>query len=115
MPLVNVIRGEPVPDALLNVRTPLLRVPLWLLITWWCLQRLVLAAVLACRHWYLTAPLVLLAWLWWRFGWPGPAAAAGGTVVVAATWWLVDAGRRGASTPATTAACSGRRWGAVQH
>jgi S-DNA-T family DNA segregation ATPase FtsK/SpoIIIE len=33
VPLVNVIRGEPVPDALLNIRTPYIRMPVWLLVT----------------------------------------------------------------------------------
>ncbi|HEY8474305.1 MAG TPA: hypothetical protein VIL37_16950 [Natronosporangium sp.] len=102
MPLINVIRGEPVPDALLNIRTPYLRVPVWLVVTWWCLRRLALAVVLACRHWYLTGPAVLLTWLWWRFGWPGPAGAGAAVAVTAGGWWLADPN-------------SFDRWAAIRH
>ena len=35
MPLVNVIRGERIPDAPLNIVTPIVRLPLWMVITWW--------------------------------------------------------------------------------
>lgn len=90
MPLLNVIRGEPVPVALLNVRTPFIRLPLWLVITWWCLKHLALAALLACRHWYVTGPAILMCGLWWRYGWPGPATVAGGAVVAAVAWWMAD-------------------------
>jgi S-DNA-T family DNA segregation ATPase FtsK/SpoIIIE len=93
MPRVGVIRGDLVPDAppvllphSVMFRTPVIRVPLWLMICGWCLRglgRLLLAAV---RFWYVTGPGLLLGWLWSRFGWPGPA------VLVAAVgaglgWW----------------------------
>jgi S-DNA-T family DNA segregation ATPase FtsK/SpoIIIE len=91
MPLVNVIRGERVPDALLNIRSPYIRLPLWLAITWWCLKHAALALFLAGRYWYLTGPTMLVAWLWWRLGWPGPAILSGGVVTAGVGWRLVDA------------------------
>jgi S-DNA-T family DNA segregation ATPase FtsK/SpoIIIE len=95
MPLVNVIRGERVPDALLNIRSPYIRLPLWQVVTWWCLKHAALALFLAGRYWYLTGPTMLVAWLWWRFGWPGPAILVGGVVAAAVGWRLVDAGSFG--------------------
>jgi S-DNA-T family DNA segregation ATPase FtsK/SpoIIIE len=95
MPLVNVIRGEQVPDALLNVRHRFIRLPLWLVVTCWCLKQLALAVFLAARYWYLTGPVLLTGWLWWRFGWPGPATLAAGAVVTATGWWLVAPGSFG--------------------
>ena len=40
MPLINHVRGDQVPDSMLNVRTPVVKIPLWLVVTWWCLKGL---------------------------------------------------------------------------
>ncbi len=34
MPFVNVIKGEQIPTAPFTVRTPILRIPWWIIITW---------------------------------------------------------------------------------
>jgi hypothetical protein len=46
MPLVNVIRGERIDPAPLNVRPPYLRIPIWLALTWWFLKGLAVSLVL---------------------------------------------------------------------
>jgi S-DNA-T family DNA segregation ATPase FtsK/SpoIIIE len=95
MPFVNVIRGEVLPDAVLTVRTPHVRVPVWLLITGWCAKHLALGLVLAVRGWYVTGPVLLVGWLWWRYGWPGPAILAAGVALAAGVWWWVEPGSFG--------------------
>src|SRR5690606_9433958 len=96
---VGVIRGDRVPDVppfLLQrpvmVRTPVVRVPLWLMAAWWCLKALGLLVVLGCRWWWATVPSLVLSGLWWRFGWVGPAGAVAGVAVLLWLWWLVDRG-----------------------
>lgn len=92
MPMVGVIRGERVPDAPMTlqapvmVRTPVIRVPLWLMAGWWCVKGLTMLVVLACRYWWVTGPVLLLGGLWLRFGWPGPVVPLA-TLVVALVWW----------------------------
>jgi hypothetical protein len=34
MPFVNVIRGEAIPTAPFNVRTPVVRIPVWMIVAW---------------------------------------------------------------------------------
>jgi len=63
MPLINELRADQVPDAMLNVRTPILRIPLWMVVTWWTLKGLARLVYLGCRYWYVTGPLSLLLWL----------------------------------------------------
>jgi S-DNA-T family DNA segregation ATPase FtsK/SpoIIIE len=89
MPLVNVIRGERIEPAPFNIRTPYIRVPLWLLLSFWLVKagyRLVVAYV---RYWYVTVPLTGLGWLYLRYGWPGPAIAAGAPLLGFGVWALV--------------------------
>src|SRR6266542_4969793 len=86
MPLVNVIRGERLPDAAFNLRTPIVRVPLWLALTGMVLRGLYRLAVVYLRLWYATIPATALGWLWWRYGWTGPVAALGGIAAVAGVW-----------------------------
>ena len=75
MPLINHVRGEQVPDALLTVRTPVIRVPLWMTVAWSVLRGLFRLAVLYARFWYVTLPSTLLMCLYLRFGWMGPVLA----------------------------------------
>ena len=87
MPLINHVRGEQVPDAMLNVRTPVLRIPLWMVITGWCVKGLYRLVYLACRHWYVTGPTLLTWWLYNTLGGLGLAAVALGLVAGLAGWW----------------------------
>ena len=78
MPLVNVIRGERIDTAPLNVRTPVVRLPIWLVLGWWLVKGIARLVYLACRYWYVTGPVLVLLWLYSNFGWYGPAACS---------WW----------------------------
>src|SRR5919112_4242012 len=86
MPFVNVIKGEPIPSAPFNVRTPILRIPWWMIITWQAIKALAWLLVAYLRFWYATLPATLLAWLYLRYGWPGPAILAGSVTGLAAGW-----------------------------
>lgn len=95
MSRVGVIRGDLVPDAppmLLQrsvmIRTPVIRVPLWLMVGWWCAKGAAWLLLVVCRYWYLTGPALLVGGLWWRFGWPGPAMLAAAVGGLLAAWWL---------------------------
>ncbi|HEY3034469.1 MAG TPA: FtsK/SpoIIIE domain-containing protein, partial [Streptosporangiaceae bacterium] len=86
MPLVNVIRGQEIPAAPVNLRTPVLRIPLWLAVTWWCVKVLGRVVVTYVRYWWATLPATGLLWLYPEYGWPGPTVAAAGTVAVVTGW-----------------------------
>jgi S-DNA-T family DNA segregation ATPase FtsK/SpoIIIE len=86
MPLVNVIRGDRIDSAPINVRTPFIRIPLWLALTWWTVKALARLAVVLVRFWYVTAPAVFFGWLYVRFGWVGPVGFVVLVAVVAAGW-----------------------------
>jgi S-DNA-T family DNA segregation ATPase FtsK/SpoIIIE len=88
MPLINVIRGERIPDAAFNMRTPILRIPWWAALVWWTVKGLVLLVVWYVRRWYLTVPATLLVWLYLRYGWVGPATVVGGLAGVGGIWLL---------------------------
>jgi S-DNA-T family DNA segregation ATPase FtsK/SpoIIIE len=91
---VGVIRGDLVPDAAMllqapvMIRTPVIRLPLWLMVSGWCAKGLAWLLLAACRYWYATGPVVLLGWLWSGFGWLGPAGLVGGLGALLAGWWL---------------------------
>src|SRR5689334_4164190 len=89
MPLVNHVRGDEVPDAMLNVRTPIVRIPLWMVVLWWMVKGLVRLVILACRYWYVTAPAALLLWLYARFGWFGPVGLVVALVAVPTAWRFI--------------------------
>src|SRR6266511_781411 len=86
MPFINVIRGQEVPTAPLNVRTPIVQIPLWMALTWWTLKGLVTAVYLACRYWYLTAPATVLLWLYVKFGWSGPVGLLAALTMLSGGW-----------------------------
>src|SRR5204862_7992668 len=69
MPLINHVRGNRVPDAMLNVRTPIVRIPLGWGITWWCVKGLARSVYLTIRYWYATGTAALLLWLYISFDW----------------------------------------------
>jgi S-DNA-T family DNA segregation ATPase FtsK/SpoIIIE len=90
VPLINVIRGERIEPAPFNIRTPYLRVPLWLMLAGWLCKALYRLVVVYIRFWYITLPATALAWLYHRYGWPGPALAAGVPAALLTAWGLVD-------------------------
>jgi S-DNA-T family DNA segregation ATPase FtsK/SpoIIIE len=89
MPFVNVIKGEQLPNAAFNVRTPILRIPWWAVICWQLVKALAWLVKTYLRGWYITLPATGLAWLYWRYGWQGLAILAGSLVGVGAGWWLL--------------------------
>ena len=88
MPLVNHVRGDQVPDSMLNIRTPIVRIPLWMVVIWWCLKGAGRLAYLYVRYWYVTMPLTGLWWLWRRFGWLGPTLTLVTLATIGAVWWM---------------------------
>jgi S-DNA-T family DNA segregation ATPase FtsK/SpoIIIE len=86
MPFVNVIRGERIDSAPLNVRTPILRLPMWLVLAWYLVKGFAAALVLVCRYWYVTAPATLLLWLYVRHGWIGPVVLLLAVAALGAGW-----------------------------
>jgi len=87
MPLINVIRGEQIPNAPLNLRTPVIRIPLWMVITWQVIKAIVWVAVMVCRYWYVTIPAAVLAWLYVKFGWLGPVGLVASLTAIGGLWW----------------------------
>ncbi len=88
MPLINVIQGERVDTAPLNVRTPVVKLPVWLVLGWWLIKGTARIVYLACRYWYVTGPAALLLWLYGRFGWPGPVGLLATLTATVAGWWF---------------------------
>ncbi|MEU5566565.1 cell division protein FtsK [Micromonospora musae] len=88
MPLVNVIRGDRIDSAPINVRTPFIRIPMWLALTWWTLKALVRLVVVAVRFWYVTTPTIFFTWLYLRWDWLGPVGFVALVAVVATGWAL---------------------------
>ncbi|MFI7543046.1 FtsK/SpoIIIE domain-containing protein [Actinoplanes sp. NPDC049599] len=88
MPLINVIRGESIPTAPFTVRTPVLRLPIWLLVVWQAIKALCWLTVAYVRFWYVTLPVTLLTWLYLRCGWQGPVMLVGSLAVVGGGWWF---------------------------
>jgi S-DNA-T family DNA segregation ATPase FtsK/SpoIIIE len=89
MPLVNVIKGEQLPHAAFNVRTPILRIPWWAVICWQLVKALAWLVTTYLRAWYVTFPVTLLVWLYLRYGWQGLAILGGSLAAVAVGWWLL--------------------------
>ena len=85
--MVNVIQGERLPDSMLNVRTPIVRIPMWAAITWWTTKGLARLVRWYLRHWYATLPGTAVLWAYYRFGWLDLVIVAG-----ASSWWRVCGG-----------------------
>ena len=89
MPLVNHVRGEQVPDAMLNVRTPIVRIPLWMVVLWWTVKGVARVVGAYVRFWYVTVPATVLGWLYLRYGWLGPTIALAAPTILCGLWaWL---------------------------
>ncbi|MFF0825111.1 FtsK/SpoIIIE domain-containing protein [Micromonospora haikouensis] len=87
MPLINVIPGDKIPLAPMNVRLPAWRVPGWLLVFWWLARGLFRLTVLAVRYWWLTAPTALALWVRAEFGGLVLAGVALTVAVGCVGWW----------------------------
>jgi hypothetical protein len=74
VPLINIIRGEAIPTAPFTVRTPVLRLPVWLLVLWQAIKALDWLFFAYIRFWYLTLPTTALIGLYAEFGWQGRRA-----------------------------------------
>ncbi|MGW4946349.1 FtsK/SpoIIIE domain-containing protein [Actinoplanes sp. NPDC004185] len=86
MPLINVIQGEAIPTAPFTVRTPVLRLPIWLLVMWQAVKAVAWLVVTYVRYWWATGPATGLLWLYAEYGWVGPASTVGGIAAVATGW-----------------------------
>jgi len=88
MPFINVIKGEQLPTSIVNVRTPILRLPWWMIITWQTIKALAWLITTAVRYWYLTGPAAFLTWLYLRYGWVGLAVLFGSITAAGTAWWF---------------------------
>ncbi|WP_430791715.1 FtsK/SpoIIIE domain-containing protein [Actinoplanes sp. G11-F43] len=86
MPLINVIRGETIPVAPLNVRTPVVKFPIWMVVVWEAVKALAWLVTTYARHWYATLPTTGLTWLYLAHGWQWLAGLSGGIAVTATGW-----------------------------
>ncbi|GIF75308.1 FtsK/SpoIIIE domain-containing protein [Asanoa siamensis] len=88
VPFINVIRGQEIPEAPLNVRTPVVRIPIWMAVAWWCLRGLGRLVRGYIRHWWLTLPLTGLGWLYLEHGAFTLATVVVAVALVATVWAL---------------------------
>jgi len=70
------------------VRTPIVRLPIWLMLAWWAVKGLGVLVFLACRYWWVTGPALLLSWLYLRFGWLGLGLVVAVPAVALTVWGL---------------------------
>jgi DNA segregation ATPase FtsK/SpoIIIE, S-DNA-T family len=87
MPLINVIPGDKIPTAPLNVRMPMWRPAGWLLLLFWIVRGLARLVVLAVRYWWLTGPAAAAVWVRVEYG---GLVLAGLLLVISAgclAWW----------------------------
>ncbi|MFC0527221.1 FtsK/SpoIIIE domain-containing protein [Phytohabitans kaempferiae] len=68
MPLINVIPGNKIPTAPLNVRMPMWHMPGWLLLIVWTVRGLARLVVLSVRYWWLTMPVGVAVWFRAEYG-----------------------------------------------
>ncbi|WP_306215012.1 FtsK/SpoIIIE domain-containing protein [Actinoplanes sp. RD1] len=86
MPLINVIRGEAIPTAPFTVRTPVLRLPVWLIMLWQVVKGLAWLLAACVRFWWITAPTAFLLWMYAAFSWQGPTFLVLGIAALACFW-----------------------------
>jgi len=87
VPFVNVVHGDRLPEAPLNIRVPMWRPPVWLVLLFWLVRGLVRLTILCGRYWCATGPAAVLLWLWWRRGWLAPVALVLAVMVLCLAWW----------------------------
>ncbi|GAA2562101.1 FtsK/SpoIIIE domain-containing protein [Winogradskya consettensis] len=88
MPFINVIRGEAIPTAPFNVRTPVVRLPVWLVMFWSAVKGLAWMVIGYFRFWWITLPSSGLLWMYAAFDWQGPTFTVLGVAVAATIWNL---------------------------
>jgi hypothetical protein len=88
MPLINHVRGDAVPDSMLNVRTPIIKIPLWMVVTGWLCRGLFRTAVFYVKHWYITVPATLLAVVYADYGWLGLVLTVTVPGLLLGGWWF---------------------------
>jgi hypothetical protein len=88
MAFINVIKGEQIPTSAFNVRTPIIRIPLWMVISWQTIKALAWLVKSYIRFWYITLPTTFLAWLYLRYGWVGLAILFGSPAAIGTSWWF---------------------------
>jgi hypothetical protein len=86
---INVIKGEQIPSSAFNVRTPIIRIPLWMVICWQVVKALAWLVKSYVRFWYVTLPATFLTWLYLRYGWQGLAILFGSLASLATSWWIL--------------------------
>jgi hypothetical protein len=86
MPFINVIKGETLPTAPFNVRTPVLRFPMWAVIVWQAIKGLAWVVVAYVRYWWATLPSTGMLWLYAAHGWVALVAVIVG-IATASTGW----------------------------
>ena len=89
MAFVNVIKGEQIPASAFNIRTPILRIPLWAVICWQTVKAFAWLVKSYVRFWYVTLPATLLTWLYLRYGWQGLVIPSGSVTGVGVGWWFL--------------------------
>ncbi|MBB2945337.1 S-DNA-T family DNA segregation ATPase FtsK/SpoIIIE [Actinoplanes lutulentus] len=72
--------------APLNVRTPIVKLPIWLVVTWEIIKAVARLVTTYVRHWYATLPITLLTALYVVYGWQRLALVVGGVALVATVW-----------------------------
>ena len=86
MALVNVIRGDRIDGAPINVRTPLSASPCG----WPCPGGRSRASPGSSpwrsAFWYITCPAAFFGWLYLEWGWTGPVGFLGGLVAILGGW-----------------------------
>ncbi|MEH0970261.1 FtsK/SpoIIIE domain-containing protein [Micromonospora sp. CPCC 205546] len=87
MPLINIIPGDKIPVAPMNVRLPAWRVPGWLLVFWWLARGLFRLTVLTVRYWWLTTPTVAALWVRAEYGGRVLAFVVLTVAIGCAAWW----------------------------
>jgi hypothetical protein len=85
---INIIKGEQLPTAVVNVRVPIIHIPVWLVVLGEGVKLLARIVVAFVRYWYITIPAGFLTWFTQRFGWEGLVMLLGSLVLVLGGWWL---------------------------
>ncbi len=86
MPFVNVIQGESLPTSVVNVRTPIVHIPLGLAIVWSVVRGCFRLVWWAVRHIRLVTTITAVCWLYLHLGGVGLGLLAAG--IAAGVGWF---------------------------
>lgn len=87
MPLISFLGGDRMGRGWRIGYAPLLRIPLWALVTWWTAKGIWRCAVFVVRSWRVTAPLLVAWWLWRHLDWRTVLVATPLLAAAGALWW----------------------------